>query len=114
MNTEDKTTLNIPPPAEATELTGISKFVNLRSIVILLAVLLVCGGVIYLIAGKQKSITPPSSDTLNSGNAETSKSSGLNLAISDDPDILEKELYDINIENLDSDLGGVEKELNKL
>lgn len=100
-----------PPPATPPE--SKPKLSTLRIALILLAMLILGGGVAFF-AVKQQNISDTSSDSFTNLPEVTGTGTGLNLAVSDDPEILEAELNDIYLENIDEELGSIEDELNSL
>lgn len=109
-------TVQVMPPVPDMGAPNKMKLSNLRIAVILIAVLILAGGAAFLatktknqseapIIEAQNTLAPPS---------PTSKNTGLNMAVSDDPEILEQELNDINVDNIDQELSSVDQDVNSL
>lgn len=90
------------------------KLSTMRIVVILLAVLVMAGGAAFL-AFKSKSQPETNNEALVSPMPSvTTSPSGLKMAVSDDPEVLEKELNDINVDNVDDGIDSVNKDVNSL
>jgi len=106
------------PPAEVPPMPPVgseSRLSTLRVAVILLAVLILAGGAVFFISNQiNKSANPPSQPTVTAEPSVTSTAAGLKLSSSDDPEILETELKDVNLDDLNQDEAELNQELTNL
>lgn len=106
----------VMPPVSEIQPPGKMKLSNLRIAVILIAVLILAGGAAFLAtkANNQPEAPIMESQYTPEPPSPTSKNTGLNMAVSDDPEILEQELNDINMDNIDQELTTVDQDVNSL
>lgn len=105
------------PPPEIFPVQGGSGLSPLRIAIIILAVLAIGGGIALVALPKtgQPAATPtPVPPTSAPIPTQSGDSGSLQMAISDDPAILEKELNDINLDGLNQEEEDINNELQNL
>lgn len=106
-----------PPPPEIIPAQGGSRLSPLQIAIIILAVLAIGGGLAFFALPQTRTPTPtptPIPPTSIPVPSVADQSGSLNMAISDDPAILEKEINDINLEVLNEEEASIDQELTNL
>ena len=110
-----KVTAPTPPPGEMPPMESESKLSTLRVLVILMAVLVLAGGAAYFISTQiNKTASPLNQPLITTEPTLTSTPAGLKLSSSDDPELMEAELNDINLEDLNQEEAELNQELTNL
>ena len=91
-----------------------SKLSTLRVGVILLAVLGLAGGAAFLATRQNGGTSSEKTAVETPAPSVTGMDTGLKMAVSDDPAILEQELNDINVDSVDEDLDKITQDSNNL